>query len=243
MPEIITSKDNRKIKEAISYCDGKGDYFLVEGFHMVEMAISAGSAIRIFSLKEYDTKGVESFLVNEGVMKKLTTSKNPEGIVALCKKKQPREDQGNAILYLDELQDPGNVGTLLRTALAFGYPDVVLSKGTASAYSSKTLSSSQGAIFSLNVQESKKSPEEDIEVLKKEGYWILATDLQSSLPLKDLSVPSRFVLVLGNEGKGVNPKILSLSDARVRIEMSGIDSLNVGVAGGILLYELRKRGQ
>lgn len=243
MPEIITSKDNRKIKEAISYRDGKGEFFLVEGFHMVEMALSSGSARRVFSLKQYDTKGVDFYLVNEAVMKKLTTSKNPEGIVALCKKKQPKEMTGKAILYLDELQDPGNVGTLLRTALAFGYPDVILSQGTASAYSSKTLSSSQGAIFFLNVKESGFSPEEDIKTLKKEGYWILATDLRSSVPLQGLSVPSNFVLILGNEGKGVNPKLLSLSDERVRIEMEGIDSLNVGVAGGILLYELRKQGE
>ena len=81
------------------------------------------------------------------------------------------------------------------------------------------------------------------KTLKKEGYWILATDLRSSVPLQGLSVPSNFVLILGNEGKGVNPKLLSLSDERVRIEMEGIDSLNVGVAGGILLYELRKQGE
>ena len=154
------------------------------------------------------------------------------------KEEKPFSD---VIVYLDELQDPGNVGTILRTCLAFGYQDVFLSKGCASAYSSKTLSSSQGAIFKHNIKEGNLSPEEDILSLKEKGYKILATDLKSSDPLKELNIEKPYALILGNEGKGVNPKILSLADKKVRIEMDGIDSLNVGVAAGILLYELKKK--
>lgn len=241
MSEFLSSKDNKKIKETLSYQDGKDDFFLVEGFHMVEMALENASAVRIFSLKEYPHGDVEFYLTNEAIIKRLSSSKTPEGIVALCKKKKGEKPFSDVIVYLDELQDPGNVGTILRTCLAFGYQDVFLSKGCASAYSSKTLSSSQGAIFKLNIKEGKLSPEEDILSLKEKGYKILATDLKSSYPLKELSIEKPYALILGNEGKGVNPKILSLADKKVRIEMDGIDSLNVGVAAGILLYELKKK--
>lgn len=241
MSEFLSSKDNKKIKETLSYQDGKDDFFLVEGFHMVEMALENASAVRIFSLKEYPHGDVEFYLINEAIIKRLSSSKTPEGIVALCKKKKGEKPFSDVIVYLDELQDPGNVGTILRTCLAFGYQDVFLSKGCASAYSSKTLSSSQGAIFKLNIKEGKLSPEEDILSLKEKGYKILATDLKSSYPLKELSIEKPYALILGNEGKGVNPKILSLADKKVRIEMDGIDSLNVGVAAGILLYELKKK--
>lgn len=241
MSEFLSSKDNKKIKETLSYQDGKDDFFLVEGFHMVEMALENASAVRIFSLKEYPHGDVEFYLTNEAIIKRLSSSKTPEGIVALCKKKKGEKPFSDVIVYLDELQDPGNVGTILRTCLAFGYQDVFLSKGCASAYSSKTLSSSQGAIFKLNIKEGNLSSEEDILSLKEKGYKILATDLKSSYPLKELSIEKPYALILGNEGKGVNPKILSLADKKVRIEMDGIDSLNVGVAAGILLYELKKK--
>ena len=241
MSEFLSSKDNKKIKETLSYQDGKDDFFLVEGFHMVEMALENASAVRIFSLKEYPHGDVEFYLTNEAIIKRLSSSKTPEGIVALCKKKKEEKPFSDVIVYLDELQDPGNVGTILRTCLAFGYQDVFLSKGCASAYFSKTLSSSQGANFNLNIKEGNLSPEEDILSLKEKGYKILATDLKSSYPLKELSTEKPYALILGNEGRGVNPKILSLADKKVRIEMDGIDSLNVGVAAGILLYELKKK--
>lgn len=241
MNEFITSKDNKKVKEALSYQDGKGDFFLVEGFHMVEMAIKNKLAIRIFSLKEYPHGSEEFYLTNENIIKKLSSSKNPEGIVALCKKKETKQFSNKTIIYIDEVQDPGNVGTILRSSLAFGYNDVFISKGSASLYSSKTLQASQGAIFSLNVKEGKEEPINDIKKLKEEGYEIISTDLKSSFPLKELKIDKPHVLVLGNEGKGVNPEIIAISDKKVRIEMDGIDSLNVGVAAGILLYELKNR--
>lgn len=241
MSELIISKDNKKIKETLSFADGKGEYFLVEGFHMVEMAIENKQAIRIFSLKEFPHDGIEFYLTSETIIRKLCSSKNPEGIVALCKKRTNNVNFGEQIIYLDRLQDPGNVGTILRTCLAFGYFDVFLSRGCASAYSAKTLSSSQGAIFKLNIIEGDKPSYEDIENLKEKGFKIIATDLKSSSPLKDLHPRKPYVLVVGNEGQGVSKEILDLSDEKVRIEMDGIDSLNVGVATGILLYEFKNR--
>ncbi|MCQ2797335.1 MAG: RNA methyltransferase [Bacilli bacterium] len=236
MSEIITSKDNKRIKEAASYLDGKGEYFLVEGFHLVEMAVESGLATTIFTLKEYKSN-VQTYIVNDVVLKKLVTTKNPEGIVALCKKPTNGDVRGSKVLYLEEVGDPGNVGTLLRTALAFGYMDVYLSKGCAGVYTPKTLMASQGAIFKLNIIESKDIPVNDIKNLKNKGFYIMATDLKSSLPPSEIDVAGKkFAIVLGNEARGVAKDIISVSDQAVRLEMSGIDSLNVGIAGGILMY-------
>ena len=238
MTERITSKENPKIKEALKAASAKDDLFLAEGYHLVEMALEAGYVVRLFSVKPYSYPGVETILINDALLHRLAFSKNPEGIVALCHKPSPKKPQGDVVLYLDRVQDPGNVGTLLRSALAFCCHDIVLSKGTAEVFAPKTIMASQGAVFRLNLYESKADPVEDIQQLKNDGYYLLGTDLKSSLPLKELSVPRKFVLILGNEGQGVDSDVLALTDARVRIEMSGIDSLNVGVAGGILLYEL-----
>ncbi|MCQ2772347.1 MAG: RNA methyltransferase [Bacilli bacterium] len=236
MSEIITSKDNKRIKNAASYLDGKGECFLVEGFHMVEMAIESGLALNIFTLKDYKSN-VPTYIVNETILKKLTTTKNPEGIVALCKKPSKTNELGKKILYLDEVGDPGNVGTLLRTALAFGYYDVILGKGSCGVYTPKTLMASQGAIFKLNIKESKDLGINEINKLKDQGYYIIATDLKASVPPKEVDIKEKkFVLVMGNEARGVSRDIVDESDVRVRIEMSEIDSLNVGIAGGILMY-------
>ncbi len=239
MPERIVSKDNAKIKEALKAKDGKGAFFLAEGFHLVSMALSHGAAIRVFAV---DPQPMEAplFLVSEEVLRKLASTKTPEGIVALCRKKEPEPPSSPRLLYLDGISDPGNLGTLLRTALAFGFLDVIVSRGSARPYGSKALLASQGAVFGLNLAESAKDPTEDIADLRRQGYRIVATDLRSSQDLSAFAPPSgKLALVLGNEARGVEPSVLAMSDETVRIAMGGIDSLNVGVAGGILMHALK----
>jgi RNA methyltransferase, TrmH family len=241
MNEVIVSKDNAKVKAAFKAMDGKGEVFLVEGFHLVEMALEAHAAEMVFSLKEYPC-AAPVYQVSKAIIKKLASTPNPEGIVALCHKKPCKSPVNSRLLYLDEIADPGNVGTLLRTALSFGFTDVILSKGTAEAYASKVLLASQGAIFKLNVSESRDDPLFDLQKLKQEGYFLLGTDLQSSVPLASLAIPQgKIALLLGNEARGVRKDLLGLCEQRVRIEMGGIDSLNVGVAGGIVMYALREK--
>lgn len=241
MNERITSKDNAKIKDAVKLKDGKNpDFFLVEGFHLVEMALQAGCAIRLFSLKPYSSS-VESYLVSDDIMKKLASTTTPEGIVALCQKKKEETSFGERVLFLDGVQDPGNVGTLLRTALAFGFHDVILGPGSASIYSSKVLLASQGAIFTLHVLEVKDQVIATLTSLKEQGYHLLATDLKAAVAPEEIPVYDKEVLILGNEARGVSETVLSLAEKSIRIPMSGIDSLNVGVAGGILMYCFKKR--
>lgn len=241
MSEFIQSKDNSKVKEAFKAKEGKGETFLVEGFHLVEMALSHQMADAIFSRGDYQAS-VPVYRVTPEIIAKLSSTVTPEGIVALCHKIPANPPSNSRLLYLDEVRDPGNVGTLLRTALAFGFQDVILSKGSAEAYSSKVLLASQGAIFALNFAESKQSPEQDIADLKARGYRIIVTDLKAAVPPEEIeTLDQKICLVLGNEARGVSPSILSQAHQAVRIPMGGIDSLNVAIAGGILLYLLSRK--
>lgn len=242
MIERITSLANSKVKLAAKALDAKGDLFVVEGFHMVEMALEKGVVECIFTVEKTMKTNVPQYLINDQILKKLTTTKTPEGIVALCHKQEPKQFTSNHVVYLEKVGDPGNIGTILRSALAFHFYDVVLSKGTAEVYSPKVMMASQGAIFFLNIRQSKNDdPVDDLKQLKEAGYHILATDLASSKPLQELTVPEKTVLMLGNEGKGLSKKSIEFADEAVRIEMDGIDSLNVGVAGGILMYEISQK--
>lgn len=236
MLEKITSKENKKIKDAAMLKDGKSDRFLVEGYHLVEMALEANLAEAVFTTKEISC-GVPQYLVTDAIIKKLASSVTPEGIVAVVRKKEPEAIKSRNVLFLDRVQDPGNVGTLLRTALAFGFKDILLTSGCAKIYSSKVIMSSQGAIFKLNIRE--EVSEKDLEDLKKKGYRIIGTSLKGVDAPDVFKKSDKQCLVLGNEGKGVSPDILSVCDSQVRIEMEDIDSLNVGVAGGILMYLAR----
>lgn len=238
MLQQITSRKNPKVVEAASYKNHPGDRFLVEGFHTVEMAIASRLADAVFSLEEYPSKGVPLYLVNQEIIEKLSYTRNPEGIIALCHKPAERRLSSPRALLLDAVQDPGNVGTILRTALSFGFDDVLLGKGTANPYNPKSLLAAQGASFSLNILFGKEA-DEYADLLRQEGYFLIGTSLQKAVSTTDFAAPEgKLALILGNEGQGVSPKILEKTDINLRIPIRGIDSLNVGVAGGILMSRL-----
>ncbi|MCF0108514.1 MAG: RNA methyltransferase, partial [Erysipelotrichaceae bacterium] len=131
-------------------------------------------------------------------------------------------------------QDPGNVGTIIRTALSFGFEQVICSNDCADLFNEKTIRSSQGAIFHIPYV---RGDLKDIIIqLKKEGFMVVGTDLSNSVPLKELKQQGKMVIVLGNEGQGMRKDVSSLCDINVKIEMKTFDSLNVAIAGGILMY-------
>lgn len=236
MAITLSSRKNEVVKEAASYLKG-GEKFLVEGFHNAEMAIKSGLVEKVFALKECETLGAPLYLVTPEIIEKLSLTKNPEGIVCLCHKKEATPIHRSRVLYLDEVQDPGNVGTLLRTALAFGFLDVILSKKCADPYGPKALMAGQGAIFELNVTFNAEG-EEILKKMKGDGYLLLGTALEKATSLTDFALgEEKIVLLLGNEGQGIRKQILSLCDHRIKIPIAHIDSLNVGVAGGILMYQ------
>lgn len=240
MIKEIRSRQNELVKEVAKLSDVKArkqqKLFKVEGFHMLEMAKEANLIHSVFTLKEI--KDLESkipqYLVSEEVLEKLSSTKTPQGVVTVCKLLTEKPIKSDKVLYLDDVSDPGNLGTILRTALAFGYDDVILSKNCCSIYNEKTLQASQGAIFKLNIV-----TDLDLSKLKANGYQILATEIKGSISLEEVSKPEKLVLILGNEAHGVSESILKLADKRIRIDIKNIESLNVAIAGAIAMFKFK----
>lgn len=231
----ITSKANPRIKEVCKIKDHpSAELFLIEGKHLCDMAFETECLLETFGLETPSYPHVKNTLVNKEVLEKLAFSPSPSGIVGLAKSPSltPKREK---VLILDRVQDPGNVGTICRSALSFGYDQVYFTKGCASCFGYKAIASSQGAIFRLSLIDGQDG-ETLIRSLREEGYEVIASSLRGATPLKEFKHKNPFALILGNEGQGIEEKLLALSSSKVKIEMEGIDSLNVGVAAGILMY-------
>ena len=238
MLKVVTSKENPKIKLALSLKEKKGQkehhMFLAETYKSLEMAAKHGQVVEIFATEYVNGyEDINQTLVSEDLLKKLSSNVHPEGVVFMCKEKSLLKKEHHKILYLDDINDPGNMGTLIRTALAFSYDLVVASKNSVSFYNPKVINSSKGAIFAIDVVE---------DELDKylEGKTLIVSSLdKDSVDLKEVNIKDDFILVIGSESHGVNPKIVKKADIKVKIEMDNIDSLNAAVAGGILMNQIR----
>ena len=240
----ISSKQNDKIKEVLklrksSYQKEVG-LFIVEGFHLIEMASNSNLLEAVYTLEEIKNidASIPQYIINKDILDKISNYKNSQGALGIVRIKNPQEVQSNLVLFLDDVQDPGNVGTILRTALAFNFLDVILSNNSCSVYNEKVIQASQGAIFDLNIQNGDSSL---LKKLKNKGYKIIATSLQSSIPLEKLNISEKIALVLGNEAHGVSKEILDLADESIRINIDKIDSLNVAIAGAISMYYIKSQ--
>ena len=171
-------------------------------------------------------------------MKKISTMDTPSNVVALCRK-LINKNIGKKILLLDEVQDPGNLGTIIRSSVAFGIDTIILSENTVDLYNPKVLRSTQGMynfinIFSMNSKTA-------IEDIKSRGIKVYGTNVVNGVDVKSLNDEDKrsFCLIVGNEGNGVREEVLELCDKNLYIKMNdNVESLNVGVACSILLYEL-----
>lgn len=235
---MIDSLDNKKIKEITSlkikkYRDQYG-LFLVEGKHLVDEAKKSGLLEEVILLDdEYDFD--KKLIVSEKVMKKLSFQDSLPSIMGVCKIKDNKLI-GSKYLLLDGIQDPGNLGTIIRSSLAFGVDTIVLSKDSVDLYNDKVIRSTQGMIFHINII--RCDLEEVINKIKGD-IKIIGTSLGDSTPLRSIDKLERYALIVGNEGNGVKKEILDLCDDIVRIEMNkDVESLNVGVATSIILYEM-----
>lgn len=240
----ISSKQNDKIKEVLklrksSYQKEVG-LFIVEGFHLIEMASNSNLLEAVYTLEEIKNidPSIPQYIINKDILDKISNYKNSQGALGIVRIKNHQEIQSNLVLYLDDVQDPGNVGTILRTALAFNFLDVILSNNSCSVYNEKVIQASQGAIFDLNIQNGDSSL---LKELKNKGYRVIATSLQSSIPLEKLNISEKIVLVLGNEAHGVSKEILDLANESIRIDIDKIDSLNVAIAGAISMYYIKSQ--
>lgn len=244
MIQEITSKQNQKIKDLVklskqSERNAKKE-FIIEGFHLFEMALESGLVKSVFVAKKNEKipAKIQQYVVSEEIMAKISNEVSPQGILAICGFLPSNlSNFSDRVLYLDGVSDPGNLGTILRTALAFSYNSVILSESCCSIYNPKTIQSSQGSIFKLNIIQDDK---ELINELKKKEYQIISTEIKGSESLTKIKPNKKHVLVLGNEAHGVSEKILNVSDKRVRIDIKDIESLNVAIAGAIAMYEFSK---
>ncbi len=240
---LLTSLENDKIKFLIKlqnkkYRDSSGEY-VVEGYHLVEEAYKAGYVLEVYSLEETCPFSVPFYQVTPEIMDKVSTTDTRSSIVALCKKKEDSEIIGDKILLLDEVQDPGNLGTIIRSSVAFGIDTIVLSENTVDLYNPKVLRATQGMYCHIPIVT--RNSKEALVELKSKGYTLFGTNVVHGVDVKTLekNEKKKFCLVVGNEGAGVRPEIQELCDKNLYISMkNNVESLNVGVACSILLYEL-----
>ena len=243
---IITSKANSVVKNAKKLHQKKyrKTAYLIEGWHLFEEAVQAGVMIeKIFALESYREQLAtfpQTIWVSDDILLDLADSQTPQGIVAVVQKEEVGQaglSQGK-FLFLEDVQDPGNVGTIIRTADAAGFTGVIVSDKSADIYSLKTLRSMQGSHFHLPIY--RMSSQRLLEEAKKVGIPVLATTLsKDSVDYRELPPIENFVLVMGNEGQGISPLMAESADQLVHISMKGqAESLNVAVAAGILIFHL-----
>ena len=243
---IITSKANSVVKNAKKLHQKKyrKSAYLIEGWHLFEEAVQAGVTIeKIFALESYREQLVafpQTVWVSEDILLDLADSQTPQGIVAVVQKEEVGQagfNQGK-FLFLEDVQDPGNVGTIIRTADAAGFTGVIVSDKSADIYSLKTLRSMQGSHFHLPIY--RMSSQRLLEKAKEAAIPVLATTLsKDSVDYRELPPIENFVLVMGNEGQGISSLMAKSADQLVHISMKGqAESLNVAVAAGILIFHL-----
>ena len=254
--QIITSKDNeiikniRKLKEK-KYRDINKEY-IVEGIKMIKEAISEDAVIKLIVVCEenvnsgaidkkllYEIAKYECIYVSKKVFDLISEVKTPQGILAVIEKDNSEDKidyKQDVIVVLDGIQDPGNLGTILRTIDSVGLNQVIVSKETADAYNPKVVRSTMGAIFRVNIIESDNLLD-TLKNMKKHKYKIMATSLETENSIYDVDYNKK-VLVIGNEANGVSQDILDYADEKIKIPMLGkTESLNASVATAVILYE------
>ena len=240
---VYTSIENKKVKELKKLNTKKyrddSDFFLVEGEHLVLEAYKCGYLKELLVEENTDVSlDVDVSYMSHNVMKYISELDNPSNIMGVCYKLKEHE-LGNRILVLDDIQDPGNLGTIIRSAVAFNIDTIVLSNNTVDIYNSKVIRASQGMIFNINII--KRDLDEFVPQIKNDGYKIYATKVDNGKSLKGIEIEKNFAIIMGNEGNGVRKSILDLADTYLYIDMNkSCESLNVAVATSIILYELDK---
>lgn len=229
-------KSIKKLREK-KYHDIEG-LFIVEGKNLVMEAYKNNLLKTLIVLDNSSFNlSIETIRVSENVMKYLSELNTPNEIMGICYKKKEENISGN-ILILDNIQDPGNLGTIIRSAVAFSISTIIVSPDTVSIYNSKVLRSTQGLLFDVNIIV--RDISSAIDDLKQKGYKIYGTKVDNGKNLKDIDSTNKYAVIMGNEGSGVNKDILDKCDEYIYIPMNEkCESLNVGVATSIILYEMR----
>ena len=208
--------------------------FMVEGEHLVEEALKKDCVVEIITTenKKYD---VPFYEVTPEIMKRLTCLISAPKVIAVCKTLKPDDIKGN-VLIVDRLQDPGNLGTIIRSAAAFNFETIIISNDSVDMYNDKVIRSSEGMIFHVNII--RDSLTRIIPTLKENNYYIIGTDVVNGKPISDFK-KYKCAYIIGNEGSGMSFETRELCDAFVYLNMSkNCESLNAAVASSIIMYEV-----
>ncbi len=248
----ITSTSNETIKYFISLNDKKtrmnAKRFIVEGYHLVNEASKTNLLEAIISTDEKELKkinNVKRYLVNDAIINKIATTKNPQNILGIVKMLDHNITnllpiiKGNKtkLVMLDDVNDPGNLGTIIRTAAGLGYDGIIMSPNTVDLYNEKVIRSTQGVMFKIPII--KENLQEVIKLLKKEKVFCIGTALTNAKDVKHITKKDKFAICLGNEAKGISKEVLDNMDENVKIAMKNdVESLNVSIAAGIIMYEM-----
>lgn len=244
MDNFITSVSNPKIKKVVELHQKKGrkryGLYIIEGFHLIEEAIKFDIEFESLFVEENQTVPNVScnvYIVTPDVMKKMATTQTPQPILGVVKQGAPQIVEHNHIVYLDDLQDPGNIGTILRSSVAFGVEHIVFSPRCADIFDSKVVRSAQGAHFQMTYDVC--TPE--TVKLKYASHQLVVSTLDEAVSLSSFKPNEQWMLVVGNEGSGVKLQLQEMADAKIKIDAEGMESLNVAVATSICLYEMTKK--
>ncbi|MEH7223016.1 RNA methyltransferase [Bacillus sp. JJ1566] len=220
--------------------------FMIEGFHLVEEALKSDVIIKELIISEtidipssWNVDNRSITIVTEKIMKEISDMDTSQGVAAICEQYSAKKGgRFSKLLLVDAVQDPGNLGTMIRTADAAGIDAVIIGDGSVDVYNSKVVRSTQGSIFHIPIV--KANLHEMMDHLKQDGIKIYGTSLRNAVDYKQAIADSSFALIVGNEGNGVDPELLEKTDQNLYIPIYGkSESLNVAVAAGILLYHLR----
>lgn len=243
---IIISKDNEIIKNIKKLKEKKYrvDSYIVEGIKMVKEAINENQEIALIAIREdfkidFDTKNIKTVTISNKIFNDISDVKTPQGILAVIKKNQNNQIETNSdyILALDSLQDPGNMGTIIRTADSANINQIIINKTTVDPYSPKVIRSTMGAIYRTNIIEV-EDLKATLKEMKLKGFQIITTDLKATQSIYDINYNNKTVVVIGNEANGVSQEILQTADKKVIIPMLGkTESLNASIAASIMIYE------
>lgn len=233
---IIESLNNEKIKKYAKLQNKKyreeENLYIAPGEHLVREALALDLVKEVFLLEgEDNTYGNVTYL-KEAVMKKLSGLESAPKVLAIVKKNLTDEIKGNVII-LDNLRDPGNIGTIIRSAVAFNYDTIIISPNSADIYNIKTIRATEGMLYKVNIII--KDLNEIIPDLKSKGYKIIGTDVQKGThPYK---IGDKHALIIGSEAKGMSDCVKELCDEFFYIPMNEkCESLNAGVSASILMY-------
>lgn len=241
---LYTSKENEKIKKLRRLREKKvreeENAFLVEGEHLVLEAYKKGYIKELFL--EKDTLfplDVPTNYITHDLLPYISELKTPYPIMAVCEKIKEDSNLGNRLLILDNIQDPGNLGTIIRSAVAFNIDTIVLSNDTVDLYNSKVIRATQGLLFHVNIV--RRNLNTFLKDLKKDDYTIYGTKVTHGKSLKNIEKKEKFAIIMGNEGSGISLNSENFCDNFIYIPMnSACESLNVSVATSIILYEFDK---